>query len=308
MPHENAWTTWPFTVSDQDLLWSSMYSTVTNDYFSYCVTLVYRKLSVKWWSAKHLEISIVHDIHILADHSISYNMVVAQWRLWSACASAQADQSLCCPTEDTLDLWFSKECPAKVLLRLNAQSDLSRRWVPMQFYRKCCVPSDMWDLPGASFWLDRPSLLNNDVFWSSRPSEAWFSSFPPDAWFSPLPPPEPCFSTFPPLDACFSPFSPSRLLFCSFWVLALWETRVITSCSISLLLTKVALKEPSSPGCCADPEGLTSYSVFGSSEAIDILLTVNTSKINVLGTDHVIITFLSSATEMELKYLYILYI
>ena len=51
----------------------------------------------------------------------------AQRRLRSACTSAQADQSLRCPPEDTLDPWVPRtpECPVKTLIRLYgyAQAD-----------------------------------------------------------------------------------------------------------------------------------------------------------------------------------------
>ena len=43
----------------------------------------------------------------------------AQWRLISAWASAQSDQSLHCPHEETLGPWLSIECTAKTLIRLS---------------------------------------------------------------------------------------------------------------------------------------------------------------------------------------------
>ena len=42
----------------------------------------------------------------------------AQRRLNSACASAQADQSLRCPPESALDPWLPTACPAKTMARL----------------------------------------------------------------------------------------------------------------------------------------------------------------------------------------------
>ena len=44
--------------------------------------------------------------------------VCAQRRLRSACASAQSDQSLCCPHEESLGPWLSIERTAKTLIRL----------------------------------------------------------------------------------------------------------------------------------------------------------------------------------------------
>ena len=41
-----------------------------------------------------------------------------QRRLRSACASAQSDQSLCCPHEETLHPWLIKMRPVKILIRL----------------------------------------------------------------------------------------------------------------------------------------------------------------------------------------------
>ena len=42
----------------------------------------------------------------------------AQPRLKSACASAQSDQNLRGPHEETLQLWLSKMCTVKILIRL----------------------------------------------------------------------------------------------------------------------------------------------------------------------------------------------
>ena len=42
----------------------------------------------------------------------------AQWRLRSAWASAQSDQSLRCLHEESLDPWLSIECTEKTLIRL----------------------------------------------------------------------------------------------------------------------------------------------------------------------------------------------
>ena len=42
------------------------------------------------------------------------NDLCAQWRLRSTWASAQSDQSLCCPHEETLGPWLSLESSAKI--------------------------------------------------------------------------------------------------------------------------------------------------------------------------------------------------
>ena len=58
----------------------------------------------------------------------------AQRRLRSAWASAQSDQSLRCPHEESLDPWLPFERTAKTLVRLaDAQADLSLRWAHNHF-------------------------------------------------------------------------------------------------------------------------------------------------------------------------------
>ena len=53
-----------------------------------------------------------------------------QRRLRSAWAFGQSDQSLRCPHEESLDPWLPIECTA---IRVNAQADLSLRWVHTHF-------------------------------------------------------------------------------------------------------------------------------------------------------------------------------
>ena len=63
----------------------------------------------------------------------------AQRRLRSACAYAQSDQSLRWPSEDALDRWIPKECPAKTLIRLGGCLGLSESHyenMPIQIYWK----------------------------------------------------------------------------------------------------------------------------------------------------------------------------
>ena len=59
----------------------------------------------------------------------------------SACASAQADQSLRCPLVDSYDLERSIKGPTKILIRL---PHLSLRWSHMPSCRECCTPTYIW--------------------------------------------------------------------------------------------------------------------------------------------------------------------
>ena len=62
------------------------------------------------------------------------NDLCAQLRLRSAWASAQFDQSLRCPHEETLDPQLPIEHKVKTLIRrADAQADLSLRWAHMSF-------------------------------------------------------------------------------------------------------------------------------------------------------------------------------
>ena len=62
-------------------------------------------------------------------HDKTNKMTCTQRRLRLAWASAQSDQCLCYPPEDTLDPILPTECTAKTLIRLgDAQAILSLRW------------------------------------------------------------------------------------------------------------------------------------------------------------------------------------
>ena len=55
----------------------------------------------------------------------------AQRRLKSACASAQSDQSLRCPHEETLNSWLSKKGPSEDSDQTARMRRLNLRWARM---------------------------------------------------------------------------------------------------------------------------------------------------------------------------------
>ena len=81
--------------------------------------------------------AVEYIIWAAAQHFLLYCMC-AQLRLWSACASAQANQSLRCALEDALDPWLPTLCSAKNLIRLRGSKSWSLRWMHMLSCRKCC--------------------------------------------------------------------------------------------------------------------------------------------------------------------------
>ena len=75
------------------------------------------------------------------------NCMCAQRRLRSACASAQADQSLRYPPEDALDPWLPTDCPAKILIR--------RRECTGWFESSLGAHAVLWEMlvPGSNFFI-----------------------------------------------------------------------------------------------------------------------------------------------------------
>ena len=93
------------------------------------------------------------------------NGICAQQSLRSARASAQSDQSLRCPHEESLSY------PLNAQQRFwsdwaDAQADLSLRWAHMQFCRKCCAQAD-------------PSVFKVSPRWPSEKYPRWSSESSP---------------------------------------------------------------------------------------------------------------------------------
>ena len=65
--------------------------------------------------------------------SVNSDKLCAQRRLKSTCASAQSDQSLRCPFEETLHLWLCKMHPLKILIRLSECADV---WI---YFWRCAL-------------------------------------------------------------------------------------------------------------------------------------------------------------------------
>ena len=68
-----------------------------------------------------------NTLHLLfePEHSFSYKISCMPRELSQACISVQADHSLHCPSEDTLDCWLLTQCPAETMIRLPRCTDWS---------------------------------------------------------------------------------------------------------------------------------------------------------------------------------------
>ena len=92
----------------------------------------YRKLRI-YHKNGHLSVATLNkiDTWAAAPESVPSDMCV-QRRLKSACASAQSDQSLRSPQEETVQLWLSTVRPVKILISLRAQADQNLRCAHME--------------------------------------------------------------------------------------------------------------------------------------------------------------------------------
>ena len=75
----------------------------------------------RWWVFPNVPTMMIHSAYwkkwTTTSENVPSDMCVKR-RYKSACASAQSDQSLHYPHEETLHPWLSKMCPVKILIRL----------------------------------------------------------------------------------------------------------------------------------------------------------------------------------------------
>ena len=124
---------------------------------------------VRFWHLKHPNLSRLM--------TKSTKWVCAQWRLRSAWASAQSDQSLCCPHEECLGPYLPIERTAKALIRLGgclgwSESSLGKH----SFCWFCHVTAHLYDSFKQFQWAKKWYMyLSHDttkcVFGSFRPGQ-----------------------------------------------------------------------------------------------------------------------------------------
>ena len=95
-------------------------------------------------------------------HDKTYSDMCVQWRLRSAWASTQSDQSLCCPHEESLGLYLPIECKVK--------TDQSGRMLSLiRSLRWACMPSCRFFHALAHIW-DKGKLISGDTWGKAQMS------------------------------------------------------------------------------------------------------------------------------------------